>query len=135
MIRDMTPEDVPEVLLLHAESGLDYTMYDLNSPLCIVKKVRVEGGRIVGAMIGRLTMETLLVVSGGPVARGRSIEELEPEVLSEAYLKGLDETACVIPPEILDSFEPVLERLHWERDRAGWVLFTRQTGVKECAVP
>ena len=128
MVRDMTPDDMQAVKDLHAESGLDYTMYDLNSPLCVVKKVRVEGGRVVAAMILRLTTETLLICSGGPVAKGRAIEELQPEVLSEAYLKGLDETFATIPPEILDSFEPVLERKGWTRDRAGWVLFSCPTG-------
>src|SRR5579863_624864 len=124
MIRDYLPEDEAKIKEIHAESGLDYTMYDLNSPLCIVRKVRVEGGRVVAAMILRLTAETLLIVSGGPVAKGRAIEELQPEVLSEAYLKGLDDVACVVPPEILDSFQPVLERKGWERDRSGWTLFT-----------
>ena len=127
MVRDYEESDLPAILDIHKAQGLDYHLYDLNSPLCLVKKVRVEGGRVVGAMILRLTAEAILVVSGSPVAKGRAIEELQPEVLSEAHAKGLDEVSCVVPPDLVDSFQPVLERFDWERDRAGWVLFTRNT--------
>ena len=127
MIRDYEPGDLEQIKEIHKEQGLDYSLYDLNSPLCFVKKVRVEGGRVVGAMILRLTAETVLIVSGSPVAKGRAIEELQPEVLAEAYRKGLDDICCVVPPEILDSFQPVLDRMKWERDRAGWVMFSRAT--------
>lgn len=131
VIRDYQPEDEEQIKELHKEQGLDYSMYDLNSPLCFVKKVRVEGGRVVGAMILRLTAEAILVVSGSPVAKGRAIEELQPEVLSEAHNKGLDDIVCVVPPEILTSFQPVLERMKWIRDREGWVMYSRDTGATE----
>jgi hypothetical protein len=127
MIRNYQPSDLPEIKALHKEQGLDYSLYDLDSPLCFVKKVRVEGGRVVAALILRLTAETCLICSGSSVANGRAIEELQPEVLSEAYRKGLDEVVCVIPPEILDSFQPALDRMKWTRDRDGWVMFSRST--------
>lgn len=131
MIRDYEPEDLPAILEIHKAQGLDYSLYDLSSPLCFVKKVRVEGGRVVGAMILRLTAETILLVAGSPVARGRAIEELQPEVLSEAFAKGLDDISCVVPSDLLTSFQPVLERFNWSRDRDGWVLFSRPTRVQE----
>jgi hypothetical protein len=127
MVRDYEPADLDEIKEIHKEQGLDYSLPDLNSPLCIVKKVRVEGGRVVGMMFLRLTAEAFLVVSGSPVAKGRAIEELQPEVLSEAFAKGLDEISCVVPPDLVDSFQPVLERFDWSRDRDGWVLYTRTT--------
>lgn len=128
MVRDYEPGDLEAIKAIHKEQGLDYACFDLDSPLCFVKKVRVEGGRVVAALILRLTAETALICSGSPVAKGRAIEELQPEVLSEAYRKGLDEVVCVVPSEILDSFSPVLARMGWEQDRDGWTMFSRATG-------
>lgn len=124
MIRDFGPGDVEQIKAIYNEQGFDYSMPNLSSPLVLVKKVREEDGRVVGACFLRLTAETFLVVSGSPVAKGLTLKELEPEVLREAYEKGLSEIVCVVPPEISESFAPTLERLGWERAR-DWPMWQR----------
>jgi len=127
MIRDYQPSDAEQIKELHASSGLDYTLYDLNSPLCFVKKVKEVDGRVVAAMILRLTSETLLVVSGGPAEKMAAMQDLQPEVLADAYGKGLDDVVAVIPKTILGKFAKRLKQLGWNQDRDGWVLFSRST--------
>lgn len=127
MVRDYHESDLPAIKMLHAEQGLDYALYDLDSPLCLVKKVQVVGGQVVGLMFLRLTAETILVVSGSPVEKMAAMQELQPEVLSEAYRKGLEEVHCTVPPSILSRFVKRLKQLGWSQDRAGWTLFSRST--------
>jgi hypothetical protein len=131
MIRDYEPRDLPAIESLHAEQGFCYHVPDFGNPLFMVKKVREVSGRVVGAMFLRLTAETFLVTAGSPVEKGRSVIELQPEVLREAYEKGLADVVCVIPPEILESFAPVLERMGWQRDR-DWPMFSRGVELEEC---
>lgn len=125
MIRDFQPEDAESLKMIHKSQGLDYSIPDLTSPLILVKKVREVNGQIVGACFLRLTAETFLLVQGSPEARGRSIEELQPEVLREAYEKGLSDIVCVVPPEISEGFSKALERLGWEKDRP-WPMYSRR---------
>lgn len=126
MIRKMREEDFDTVKEIHAEQGFAYTMPDLASPLILVKKVREVDGRVVGAMFLRITAETFLLVQGSPVEKARSIEELQPEVLREAFEKGLSDIVCVVPPEIQESFDPALTHMGWQRDR-DWVMYSRAT--------
>jgi hypothetical protein len=127
MVRDYHESDLPAIKKLHEEQGLDYNLYDLDSPLCLVKKVRVEGGQVVGCMFLRLTAETVLIVSGSPEAKMAAMCELQPEVLDEAYRKGLEEVHCTVPPSILSRFVKRLKQLGWLEDRPGWTLFSRST--------
>ena len=127
MIRDFAPSDMPTIKEIHKTQGFDYSVPDLANPLFLVKKVREVDGRIVGAMCLRLTCETYLFVEGSPEAKARSIMELQPEVLKEAYQKGLSDIICVLPPEIASEFGPVMEdgRLGWSRDR-DWPMYSRE---------
>ena len=126
MVRDFQPEDEAAVRELHAQMGLGYDLPNISSPLFLVKKVREDHGRVVGALFLRLTAETFLLAEGSPVAKGRSIEELQPEVLREAFEKGLDDIVCVVPPELSESFSPALQRMGWSQDRE-WPMWSRST--------
>lgn len=121
-IRDYHETDKNAISAIHKAQGFDYTLPDLTSPLFLVKKVREVDGRVVAAMCLRITAETFLFSSGSPETKARSIMELQPEVLREAYEKGLSDVICVIPPEISESFAPVLKRMGWEptRDWPKW---------------
>ncbi len=125
MIRDFQPGDAPALKELHKAQGFDYALPDLSNPLFLVRKVREVDGRVVGAMFLRITAETFLVTAGSPVEKGRAILELQPEVLREAYEKGLSEVVCVVPPEISESFAPVLERMGWSKTR-DWPMFQKE---------
>ena len=129
MIRDFQPEDTDAIISIHKTQGLDYDLGDITNPLFLVKKVRVVDGRVVAAMCLRLTCETFLLVEGSPETKARSIMELQPEVLREAYEKGLADVVCVVPPEISASFAPVLARMGWKRDR-DWPMWSRELNEK-----
>jgi hypothetical protein len=124
MVRDYQPDDLPQIKDIHAAQGFDYTVPRLDDPLFLVKKVRVVDGRVVAAMFLRITAETFLLVQGSPEAKGRAIMELQPEVIQEAFTKGLSDVICVVPPEIASDFGPVMERLGWHRDRE-WPMYSR----------
>jgi len=129
MIRDYRPEDLPEIIEIHKAQGFDYALGDLDSPLFLVKKVREVHGHVVAAMFLRVTAETFLVSTGSPEAKGRAIVELQPEVLREAYEKGLADVICVVPPEISETFASVLNRMGWEKDR-DWPMFSRELNAQ-----
>jgi hypothetical protein len=124
MIRDYEPRDLGAVKKIYKAQGFDYALPDLSSPLVLVRKVREVDGRVVAAMFLRITAETFLLVQGSPVEKGRAIAELQPEVDREAWQKGLADYVCVIPPEIAESFAPVLERMGWSHDR-DWPMWSR----------
>jgi hypothetical protein len=124
MIRDFQPEDAQAIKDIHKSQGFDYALPDLTSPLILIRKVRVVDGQVVGAMFLRLTAETFLLVDGSPVTRGRAIEELQPEVIRAAWEKGLNDIVCVVPPEIEETFSPVLTRMGWAKERP-WPLYSR----------
>lgn len=125
MIRDFEPKDTESLILIHKAQGFDYNLPDLTSPLLLVKKVREIDGQVVGAMFLRITAETFLLVGGSPVTKGRSIEELQPEVIRAAWEKGLSDVLCVVPPEIEPDFSPVLARMGWAKERS-WPLYSRR---------
>lgn len=124
MIRDYRPEDLQSLKDIHKSQNFDYALPDLSSPLILVSKVREIDGQVVGAMLLRITAETFLLVDGSPVTKGRSIEELQPEVIRAAWEKGLNDVLCVVPPEIEADFSPVLTRMGWAKERP-WPLYSR----------
>ena len=125
-IRDFQDSDLDAIKGIHKSQGFDYAVPDLTSPLFLVKKVREVNGRVVGAMVLRITAETFLFIEGSPETKARSILELQPEVIQEAYVKGLSDIICVLPPAIASEFGPVMEdsRLGWSRDRE-WPMYSR----------
>jgi hypothetical protein len=125
MIRDFQVEDFDAIKSIHETQGFDYNCPELTNPLFLVKKVRVVNGRVVAAMCLRVTAETFLLIGGSPETRVRSILELQPEVLREAFDKGLSDVVCVVPPEISASFAPVLARMGWEQGRE-WPMWSRE---------
>jgi hypothetical protein len=124
MVRDFDPKDIDSIISLHKTQGFAYPVPDLTSPLFLVKKVREVDGRVVAACFLRITAETFLVTTGSPVEKARAVVELQPEVLREAYEKGLSDIVCVVPPEIAESFAPALEKMGWEKTR-DWPMYQR----------
>jgi len=130
MIRDYRPEDEAAVRAIHEAQGLDYKFPKVASPLFFVKKVQEIDGRVVGALMLRITAEAYLFVQGGPADKMAAMQELQPEVLKQAWEKGLDDVVCVVPDTVLSRFKKRLKQLGWDRDREGWTLFTQHLGAK-----
>lgn len=125
-VRDLLPEDIPELERIHEQQGLDYQFPDLESPLFLVKKVFCRGDKVVAGLVLKVCAETMLLLDGeqGPQDKLTEMQMLQSSVLSEAYQKGLDEIYAAIP-EI--GFDKRLVRLGWQKDRPGWHLWTRST--------
>lgn len=126
MIRDYQGQDFGQVARFHADSGIDYRMPDLDSPLFPIKKVSEVNGQVVGALALRLCAETFLWLDRQrrPQEKLQTMKELQAAVLADAWKNGLDEIHAAIPPI---GFDRRLKQLGWEPDRDGWVLWTRRT--------
>lgn len=127
MVRDYESGDKSALEDIHGEQGFDYKFPDLESPLFLVKKVREVNGRVVGALLMRLSLETYLLCSGGPEDKMAAMQELQPEALREAWIKGISDVFCVIPPEINQRFAKRLKQMGWNEDRP-WPMWSRSTG-------
>lgn len=121
--------DFPEIECIHARMGLDYRLPNLESPLWVVQKVRIAHGEVIAAGLLRLTAETFLLIDPrlSEEAKARSVLELQPEVLSSAWQRGLDDIEARVPAETEQFFEPALLHLGWEKARSGWSPWTRGT--------
>lgn len=122
MVRDANSSDLPVIEAIHQASGADYRLPDLNSPLIVAKKVSVGANGVVGTCFLRLTAETYLILDPNldPKEKFASIEELQSEILLEAYRLGLDDLNARIPPEITKRFTKRLIQLGWQIGRPDW---------------
>jgi hypothetical protein len=124
-IRDLEISDLPALMAIHQAQGIDYRFPNLTHPLFLVRKVAVDGDRIVGSLVLKLRAEAFLLVEGSPEEKWRAIQELQPAVLQEAWDKGIDEVDCAVPDEI--GFQKRLEQMGWTAGRPGWTVFTHET--------
>jgi hypothetical protein len=126
MVRDCTAEDYAGLRRIHAQQGIDYAFPDLDSPLFFVRKVLEVDGEIRAALVLKLCAETMLLLDGqqGPQQKMTAMQELQRQVISEAYSRGLDEIHASVP-EI--GFDKRLTQLGWSKDRPNWNLWTRRT--------
>lgn len=127
VIRDYEPGDEAAVRAIHEAQGIDYAFPDLASPLFFVKKVRVVDGKVVAALMLRMTAETYLFVQGDPRDKMAAMATLQPEVLRQAWQLGIDDVVCFVPDTLLTRFRKRLGQLGWNKDREGWTSFSRGT--------
>lgn len=127
MIRDYRAEDFEQVKALHEASGIDYKMPDLDAPLFVVKKVVEVDGRVVACCALRIECETYLWCGGGPEEKMDAMLAMQPEILEEAWLLGIDNLVCWLPQDIERRFEKRLKQLGWEPCRDGWHSWSRNT--------
>lgn len=126
MIRDMQPEDVHTLSLIHKESGFDYGFPQLSDPLFIAKKVVEENGKPVQGIALKLQAEVYLWIDHSystPEERWCKLQALTEAAKLAAWQRGLDCLVCVVPPEIAETFEKRLTQIGMSRDRA-WPKFS-----------
>lgn len=129
IVRDYNPDtDKAAIEALHKEMQMDYKLPDLDSPLFIVKKVYVDGIRIVGAEFLKMQAEAylLLCCDLDSVEKTRVIAHLSRETEREAYNQGLDTLVAYIPEDISTRFSKRLTLLGWDKARKGWVTWFRE---------
>jgi hypothetical protein len=127
IVRDYRPEDLNAVKAIHAEMGMDYKLPDLNGPLFFVRKVCEHEGHVVAASMLRIEAECYLWCSGDPVQKMKAMELMQPELLGDAWLLGVENAVCWIPEAVEAKFAKRLDQLGWSRDRDGWHSYSRAT--------
>jgi hypothetical protein len=129
MIRDYRPEDLAQIKDIHDRMGIDYQLPDLDSPLCIVRKVEEFDGVIVGALIGRIEVETMLWLHPElePAEKVETIKRLHEPYISDLWKQGIDNVVCWIEDTIERRFRKRLQVLGWAKSRDGWRSWTRAT--------
>ena len=123
IVRDATPGDYPSIESIYRGMGMDYALPDLHSPLFLVKKVASdEDNNLLGASFLRLQAECYLWLpyNLSPRMKVNVMREMQPEVLGEAWSKGLDCVEARIPRDIESRFHKRLQELGWSRDREDW---------------
>lgn len=128
IVRPYTDADFQAFQRVHAESGLDYKMPDLSSPLFVVKMVVERAGKPTTLIAGKLEVESYLMVSGTPESKWQDIRELQKPYLDALWEKGLDSTFCVVHPEVDKRFAKRMSSLGWQQNR-NWLPWERSTVV------
>jgi hypothetical protein len=126
LVREYRDSDLDAIKRIHGESGLDYQLPDINSPLFIAKVVIEREGRPSLMVAGRIDVETYLISSGKPDQKWEDIQLAQPEYLAALWKQGIDSTFCVVPPEVNRHFGKRMRRLGWEPAR-NWYPWTRNT--------
>lgn len=132
-IRAYRPDDLAEVQRLHDESGLDYQLPDLRSPLFLITRVAERAGRIVAVAGCRIEVELYLWMAhdaGTPEERWEDLQRLNVDVMQALWMQGIDDCVCWVPKEIEKSFAKRLTALGFSPDRDGWRSWSRKTDAQ-----
>lgn len=127
--QDLTPEMYASASDLHARSGIDYKLPDLNSHTLLVKKAATDNGDLKGFCVLRITAECMLTLDPDlrPEEKMEVMSTLSPVVIGEAWRLGLDDVMATIHEDVEKRFTKRLGELGWSRDRNGWALWSRPT--------
>jgi len=127
LVRKAVPSDLPEMLRMYGEMGLDYDPPNLSSPLFLLKTVAENGrGRPEMAAALRVTAETFLFVNRNdpPAHAARMFMALHEETRKLAANLGLDDVHAWVPPELEQKFGYQLKRIGWKKQL--WPSFSRE---------
>lgn len=111
MIRNLQEKDFAEILKLHQDSGAQFELPNLKSPLVLVKKV-VDDGGVKMAAIGELHITAIMWVDKNwktPRERLDAMQELQHEMMLEASGYGLN----VVTTQADGRFAERLEEMGW----------------------
>lgn len=131
VLRDYIPADFEQVKAIHDASGIDYSFPDLSAPLFLVTKVLVVDGviRACGGMY--LQLECYLWIDhsnwADPDQKLAAIKALDRACMDAAWLRGIDCAVLWLPPGMERFGERLVSDLGFNRDRDGWVSFSKRT--------
>lgn len=130
VIRNYEPRDFERVRAIHEASGIDYKFPDLSSPLFLVTKVLELDGEVRACAAGYIQLEAYLFIDHSdwatPAEKLDAIRALDWAAMQEAWIRGIDCCALWLPPG-MERFGDRLVELGWNKDRAGWMTFSKQT--------
>ena len=130
MIRECTAEDLAALRRMHANDPFDFFLPDLSDALWITKTALESEGRLVMAVVGRLTSEAYLLEDAAerervaPVVRMRRILALAEAAAADVRSRGIDSAHAWVAPQVADKFGPQLERMGWQP--AKWAAFMKE---------
>lgn len=127
MIREYTPQDVDRLRQMYLAQGMSYEWPDLGDELWFSRLVLESEGRVVMAILAKLTAEGVVMMdpeAGTPKDRWQWFKELEKAAEQDIYSKGVDQVQVFVPPEV-KRFAGRLESIGWVRDPASWIPMCR----------
>lgn len=128
MIRPFEAKDAERIREIHAANNLPAECFpDLADPLILHTGIVDVDGRAVIACALKGTSELYLFVdhnAGTPEERWQWLLELREHMVHQAWLLGLDQMSCWIPPEIEESFAKRLEEMGFRK--SPWSCYTLQ---------
>lgn len=133
-IRYYRQHDREQIERIHADTGIDYKMPNLDGPEAALVLVVEHEGKIIAASMNRVIAETYLWVDPAldPRDKFTAIRIGQIAMLDEAKERGWRELIAMIPEDICKRFKQRLVALQWDRQRTGWQLWGRsvsKTGV------
>lgn len=123
--RAARPEDFDALRKIHAQSGLDFPMPDLDSPMIEgIELVIDENGEIMLAAVAQRAAEIYLLAPAGhvhPVVKMEGIRLLHSGLRDKLAPKGYKEFFAFVHPAVERSFGRHLRKwFGWERTWAAW---------------
>lgn len=135
IVRDYKPSDFAAIKAIHESTGIDYNMPDLNSPIFLVKKViEVDGTvRVAGGAYIQVELYLWLDQSdwADPDQKLAAIKTLDQEVILDTWLQGVDQAVLWLPPGLGRFGERLTKQLGFEKDRDGWITYSKLTEPKQ----
>lgn len=126
-IRPYLPSDLEAIARIHRESGLDYQLPTLDSPLFLSKLLVERETGVTTMLAGRIDVETYLISSGTPAEKWEDIRTLQSAFLADLWRQGIDTAYCSVPAEVDRHFAKRMRSLGWESQRKGWRNWYRMT--------
>jgi len=131
IVRDYQPSDLPRVKEIHEATGIDYRLPDLSSPLFLITKV-VECAGVVRACGGLyLQVEVYLWLDPtdwtDPADKLESVQAMDAAGMHDAWLRGIDCAVLWLPPGMARFGERLVNDLGFQKDRDGWVTYSKKT--------
>ena len=129
MIRDFKPSDCSELWWIHHDLAQGYTFPQLMDSPFVVKKVCVEDGKVVAAVLARKTAELYFLPDmkwQTPKWRFEVLRELHESVRQDLAAQGFEDAVIWIPPTVKQGFIRRLKRCLGLID-VPWHCLTRST--------
>jgi hypothetical protein len=131
IIRNYVPSDLEIIKEIHNASGIDYSLPNLNSPLFLVTKVLEIDGVVRAAVGSYVQVEIYLWLDktnwADPEQKMAALKLLDKEVIEDVWLKGVDCAVLWLPPGMQRFGERLTKNLGFDKDRTGWVTYSKPT--------
>ncbi len=134
-IRAYQSSDLAECERIHQQQALGYEFPDLENPLYFVRLVATsDRGRIVGALMFRLTSEVIALLDPGlnRVTAGLAIHKMAERGEAELLVKGMDEVHAFVPRKLW-IFEKHLRAMGFHRGNRNFISYYKQLSNRDGA--